>query len=240
MFTIEPRPASAIAEPKTCVATNVPRVFTSSTRMNSSDELASIPPAAASGSGGWSMPALFTRTVGVRMRASTDASASRSLTSATSTPSSERTSTRTTSHPALDRASHQTGPRFPRAPVTTATEPSSPASPVIGRAGQRLLHQLRNQLLEQLEGERHLLGNWVAQRASHQPLELVGGQSISGGLEREILGTQHVACRQVARRDDLLRHLEDRRGLAGVHRLGPVTEREPRAPQVADHLSEAL
>src|SRR4051794_5602262 len=200
MLTIDPRPASAIAEPKTCVTTNTPRVLTSRTRRNSSASTPSIPPPC-SGSGGWSMPALLTSTSGAPMRSRSSRSASPSVTLATSTPSPGCRSMRTTRIPAPSSAAHHTGPRFPDAPVTTA---SLPRSSVLIRGRQRAFELL---LLEQLEGEGHLLDERMPQLPTDDAVELVRRQPVARRLEREILALQHVTRRELPCRDDLLPHL---------------------------------
>src|SRR2546425_2357750 len=243
MFTMEPRPASRIARPKTSVELNTPTRFTSTVSRKAAS-FCPPPP----GVGGKSIPALLTRTDGAACsrttRSRTRRSASRSRTSACSIRSGEsggagRTSIPTTTIPASTSADDQTGPSLPSAPVTMATRPARPSALIV--AAQRdagRLEGFRQQLLEVLEGERRVLPERVAERAADDVLQLVGRKPVARRLEREVLPAQDVPGRKRGRGDDLLAHLLDRRALARVRRLRPVAERDARAPEVAHELAQ--
>src|SRR4051812_6426607 len=231
MLTIDPRPDAVIGSPKTTVALYTPPRLTCRTRSKSTSR--------ASASGGWSMPALLTSTVGGRSSPSrTASSAARSVTSASST------SMPITSAPACASASHQIGPSLPRAPVTSATSPAS--APCIGRrlargsvavAGGQRRAVAR---LDDLEGQRVVAHERPAQAMADEALELVGRQSVARRLEREVALAQDVPGGQVARGDDLLGHLGDRRDLALVDALLAIAERHVEALEVAAHLAQPL
>src|SRR5436190_18184844 len=230
MVTIAPRPAATIAGPNACSAKNVPARLTSRVRRKSSPGTSSIEYVTGSSEGGWSMPALATSTRGAPGNsAATRSSAARSVTSArassnrpptsarsSSAPASE-TSTPTTSAPAEASVRTQTGPSCPRAPVTTASSPASAGSVAIRPGAGR--HALRDLRLEQLERQRAVGGQRMAQRAPDHAIELVGRQPVAGGLGHDVLLAQHVPGRQLAARDQLLAHLRRRLDLRLVHAL---------------------
>src|SRR5581483_542126 len=173
------------------------------------------------------MPALLTRTPGVPTSASTRSSEARSVTSARRTPSPSRTSIPTTVAPASASARVHTGPRFPSAPVTTATRPRRPSDIIAGKRRAGVLQRLDRQgLVEVLEGQRLVLPQRVAQRASDHVVELVRRQPVARRLQHQILAPEHVAGRERRRGDDLLAHLRDRVRLARVRDLLPVAERD--------------
>src|SRR5215211_3029105 len=248
MLTIEPRPASRIAGPNTWMARKVPVRLTSTVAPNASDGTSSIACRSAAASGGWSIPALLTSTSGApssAIRSRTASSEARSVTSpcsrrhAGSDSPSDRTSMPTTRAPAPARALTQTGPSFPSAPVTMASEPSSGRSSDIERtvgAGR----DLRDGLLQQLEGERRLLVHRLAQRSAEEALDLVRRQPIARRLGGDVRGAEHVPGGKRSRRHELLRHLHRRHDLAGIHLLRPVAEGDVRPLEVADHLREPL
>src|SRR5437764_6757064 len=248
MLTIDPRPASAIGAPDVCVAWNVPARLTASVRAKSPAGMSSTRNVFAAASGGWSMPALLTKTVGgptsAAMRSRAVASAAGSVTSAISmrcaAPASpSRTSIPTTVAPASASARVHTGPRLPSAPVTTATWPSSRKSVVIPGVGGRI-GRLGELLVKQLERQRAVRGHGMAQRPADEAVELVGRHAVPGALHADVLGRERVPGRQVAHRDELLGHLRHGLDLARVHLLAAVTECDARALQVADHLAQPL
>ena len=199
------------------VALNVPARLTSSTRRKSSTATSSIAQSAPA-SGGWSMPALLTRIVGAPSRRERDRAravddvgdgrARRRPRPATSTP--------ITSAPAAASAAIQIGPSRPRAPVTTATWPgerrgpgqlaSAPAPAATASASTSNVSAASSH--ERPRGRR-----------PRTRLELVGRQAVAGRLHRDVVVVEHVAGRQVARGDELLGHLQRRRGLALVDLL---------------------
>ena len=125
MLTIEPRPASRIAEPKTWIALKVPDEIHVHRSAEVLERDVLDPVRRAADSGGWSIPALLTRIDGVPNRSRTAASAARSVTSAGSTPGASRhVEPDDGLRPRASSASVHTGPSFPSAPVTIATRPS--------------------------------------------------------------------------------------------------------------------
>src|SRR5438093_6654797 len=234
MLTIEPRPASHIAGPKTWVALKTPATLTFNV---------SRKPASSLAPGGTSMPALLTSTVGVPCSAATSlrrrSSDPRSVTSPWKTPSPSRISTPTTVAPASASAAVQTGPSVPSAPVTTAMWPSRRSALIFAaqrRAGR--LERIGEQILEVLERQRRILRDRMAQRAPDHGVQLVRRQPVAGRLQPQVLAAQHVARGERGGGDDLLAHLPDRIVLARIRRFRPVAERDVRAMEVANELAQ--
>src|SRR5688572_16564552 len=245
MFTIEPRPASAMRLPNACVAVNVPTRFTSIVVRKSSVGTSSTRKVREPAAGGWSMPALLTSTSGAPCLSATASSAARSMTSAVSSSparrSPSRMSTPTTRAPAFASASVQTGPRFPSAPVTIASRPSSGRSAVMRGAGLGQLPGVtRQRLFQQLERQRLVLRHGMPQRAADEPVQLVRRKAVARRLHRDVIGAQRVPGGKSRLRHELLGHLLDGLDLARVHRLRPVAKGLLRAGEVADHLAQAL
>ena len=78
----------------------------------------------------------------------------------------------------------------------------------------------------------------IERDAAEHLVELVRRNAAARRLHDDVLGRQHVAARQVARHDEALAHLDDRRLLALVDLLDAVADRLVGALEVAHHLAQ--
>ena len=124
----------------------------------------------------------------------------------------------------------------PSAPVTTATAPGE------RRSARRRHRRGRPPWRPPRSGAAPRAARRSARRPSQTGWRSVppdersssyGGSPSPGDFSAMSSSRQHVPGGQVARGDELLGHLDDRRGLARVHRLRAVAERDARALQVA-------
>src|SRR6185436_15884997 len=234
MLTIEPRPRRAISPPNTWQTPNVYERLRSTTVLKSSSGQSSTRQVLGSAAGGWSMPALFTSTLGGPSRLMQSASAARRssaerishLRSAKRSPccaasfftgsgsGNSRKSRPKTRAPLCSSARIQTGPRLPKAPVTTAVSPSRLKSGAVAR------------LLDHVDRQRLLRAHVDREPLADQALELVRRQAAAGRLHHDVGALQHLAFGQRVRRVQALAHLGERQLLAVVGALDAIAERD--------------
>src|SRR5262245_9326252 len=75
-------------------------------------------------------------------------------------------------------------------------------------------------VVEVVVGERLFLADSAAQALAHELAEAVGGHAATGGLQGDVLATEHRAGREVSRRVEALPHLDPGVPLEVLDRLG--------------------
>src|SRR6187200_1061701 len=138
--------------------------------------------------------------------------------------------------PASMSASVHTAPSLPLAPVTTAMRLSREKRPFTEASRTRGHRVVR--LAQHVERQEVVLVERLERSPADHLVEIVRRDAATWRLHDHVLRTDHVARWQVARNDQALAHLSDRRSLALVEFLLAVAHRLERAIEVTDHLAQ--
>src|SRR3954470_9577491 len=163
------------------------------------------------------------------------------------------TSMPTTSAPAPASALTRIGPSFPSGPVTIPSAPWSERACAgsLPTAGDDPVAALaipardsgclrQPPLADVVLGQRRIARERLVERATDELVEPRWRNAVGGRLGGQVLLAQDVRGGEIAGRNELLGHLEDRLDLALVAALLAAAQRHVDPAQVANHLPHAL